>query len=483
MAISNSTNPATKAEKSPKAQFQGQVWLGDDTVFDVYLQQEQFAKEQIQLQQIKMASDDDEDDDAKKGGHLYQEVGDLAVISVRGALKNYAAWYDKYFAIPSYEAIRQAAYQAMSDDNIKRVLFIMDTPGGMASGITSAIDTLYLLADKKPTVTYTPGTLASAGYWLGAATGTIIGDRLSSIGSIGAVMTHIEVSEMLEKAGVKATVIRSGKFKHMPSMYEELSEAGLQVCQEQIMALAKEFKTDVARLRGFSMEYLEQGPGQGQVFIGSAAVEHRLADQIMTFPTLTKELALGKFDNGKISVENNGYKFTHTDQGTTMALTPEQLALLAQAQATAAQASPAATEAPATPALAAGELPDPAPEAAALMAKDETIAKLTAELSTANAEKEAAQALNAQMRGVVETAIASMRVGLNQSERSFAHLDVSQLMTEHELTSKEFASLYKVGGVSATPAAIASDPDTQKVKSNPSAPPVSMAAVHRTRLA
>ena len=74
------------------------------------------------------------------------------------------------------------------------------------------------------------GTVAaSAGYIVGLGTDHIVARGNTITGSVGVIMQWPEVSELLDKLGVKVNEIKSGPLKAQPSPFQPADEASKKV--------------------------------------------------------------------------------------------------------------------------------------------------------------------------------------------------------------------------------------------------------------
>lgn len=124
--------------------------------------------------------------------------GSIAVIDIQGALmKN-----DQYCGPAGMESIGAWIKAADANQNIDGIILKVDSPGGTVDG-TEELGNI-IKGTKKPIVGFINGTMASAAYWIGSATDTLIANGATAhIGSIGAMMSFADVQPALEKAGVK----------------------------------------------------------------------------------------------------------------------------------------------------------------------------------------------------------------------------------------------------------------------------------------
>jgi signal peptide peptidase SppA len=124
--------------------------------------------------------------------------GSIAVIDIQGALmKN-----DQYCGPAGMESIGAWIKAADNNQNIDGIILKVDSPGGTVDG-TEELGNI-IRSTKKPIVGFVNGTMASAAYWIGSATDTLIANGATAhIGSIGVMMSFADLQPALEKAGVK----------------------------------------------------------------------------------------------------------------------------------------------------------------------------------------------------------------------------------------------------------------------------------------
>lgn len=87
-----------------------------------------------------------------------------------------------------------------ANPNVVGVVLDIDCPGGQVSGLAEFAD--YLHNYSKPIVAYTDGTVASAAYYLAAACDSIIvNPNADYIGSIGTMLTYVNLDGIIEAEG------------------------------------------------------------------------------------------------------------------------------------------------------------------------------------------------------------------------------------------------------------------------------------------
>ena len=164
-------------------------------------------------------------------------------------------------------------------DNAAALLVYVNSPGGTTTGGEALFAALREVAKKKPVVAQFGTVAASAGYIVGLGADHIVTRANTITGSVGVLIQWPEVSQMLDKVGVKFNEIKSGNLKAVPSPFEPLSPEGEKVTQSMIDEGFRWFLGLVEQRRGV---HPDQIPGltQGRVFTGREAVELKLADTI-----------------------------------------------------------------------------------------------------------------------------------------------------------------------------------------------------------
>jgi signal peptide peptidase SppA len=92
--------------------------------------------------------------------------------------------------------------QADNDQSIDSILIVIDSPGGTVAGTETLAN--IIKATKKPIVAFVDDMACSAAYWLASSCDKIIANNTTAqIGSIGVLLTFMDVQPALEKMGVK----------------------------------------------------------------------------------------------------------------------------------------------------------------------------------------------------------------------------------------------------------------------------------------
>jgi signal peptide peptidase SppA len=188
----------------------------------------------------------------------------------------------------------------MADPEVHSVLLYIDSPGGAVDGTQELAREVYGARGKgKNIVAYSDGLMASSAYWIGAqAERVYISGDTVTVGSIGVVARHIDVSQMEQRMGVKTTEITAGRYKRAASEYEPLSETGRQTIQEMLDHIYGVFLSEVAKARPrLSLEPVKTGKEEtipwadGRLFLGGQAIDAGLVDGVATMASLISTLS------------------------------------------------------------------------------------------------------------------------------------------------------------------------------------------------
>jgi protease-4 len=159
------------------------------------------------------------------------------------------------------------------------VIVFLNSPGGTTAGGEALFQALRRLAEKKPVVAQFGTVAASAGYLVGLGADHIVARGNTITGSVGVIMQWPEVTELLDKIGVKMNELKSGPLKANPSPFRPLDEAGRELTQHMIAESHRWFIGLVSSRREITTSEVP-GLEQGRVFSGREAVTHKLVDEI-----------------------------------------------------------------------------------------------------------------------------------------------------------------------------------------------------------
>ena len=406
---------------------------------------------------------------------LYTNVRGTAVIDVSGPLFPTSNFLTKLFGMTSYADIRASVYAAATDQEVQSIMLNVDSPGGSVSGVKETADVIRKVAGHKPLAAHTDGSMMSGAYWLGSAASFITATELSSVGSIGVILVHQEISKMLENEGVKVTVLRQGRYKALGNPMEPLSDAARAHIENRMRTVYDVFVRDVASGRGRTVDFIAANAAEGKEFWGFEGVSVGLVDKVVS---QEEALHLLQSNNHGTSVSVFMQPSEATAMRTNPALTPEQaVAALAAggdpdelAGVISAAGEPAdptgegepAVSEPVEPAADASVTGEPAP---APVKEDAVVGMLRAEAKELRAELMSAQvelhSLRARaeqqetviggLKDVALVAVNRLQIALGTPALDLSKLDVSSLIEMHASLQVEFQKRFKVGAQARVP--------------------------------
>ena len=222
------------------------------------------------------------------------EQGGVAVLQASGVMAPKANLFMQISGGISTRMLTRQLESAAVDARVSSIVLAMDTPGGNVLGVPELAATVYELAQKKPIVVHSSETLASAGYWTGAAANAIyISGPVVQVGSIGVVVSR----NYNPSASSQEEHIVAGKYKRLSKSNEPLSDESRAVVQADVDYVYTLFVDAVAQYRGTSTQQVLDHMADGRVFRGQQAINAGLVDGVSTLDALVEQMATdpGKF--------------------------------------------------------------------------------------------------------------------------------------------------------------------------------------------
>jgi ClpP class serine protease len=225
----------------------------------------------------------------------------IAVIPVYGSLvnKNGAG----ASGMTSYQRIKSQINSSMAE-GIKHIVFDVSSPGGEAAGAFPLSDYIASLPSKGiSTYGFTDSQAASGGYIIFAACQHTFATDIADIGSIGAVMTLVDVTEADKQDGIKYTILRSKEAKAGYNPHEALTDKVTKQLISKLDTLDTKFNNAMVTARNgkLSMETITNLAGQ--TVDATAGLPLGLVDNIVTGIEDVFSFALS---NKPITVPNSG---------------------------------------------------------------------------------------------------------------------------------------------------------------------------------
>lgn len=184
--------------------------------------------------------------------------------------------------------------EALRDPDIGSIVLDVDSPGGQVGGIEELGREIYEARGQKPIIASVNGLAASAAYWIASAADEVVVTPSGMAGSIGVLMVHQDVSAMLEREGVRMSMVSAGKYKTEGNAFEPLTDEARADWQALVDDYYDLFTKAVARNRGVKVAEVRNGFGEGRVVTAAQAVSLGMADRVGTFGEVVQRLASGR---------------------------------------------------------------------------------------------------------------------------------------------------------------------------------------------
>jgi protease-4 len=143
--------------------------------------------------------------------------------------------------------------KASTNNHIKGVLLVVDSPGGAVAPSLEVAYAIKRLKEKKPVVVYASGTIASGSYYSSIWANEIIVNPGSMVGSIGVIMQGADFSEVMSKIGIKTQTVQAGKYKQIGTIDRAWRDYEVNELNKVIQGTYDMFTKDVAEARGLDI--------------------------------------------------------------------------------------------------------------------------------------------------------------------------------------------------------------------------------------
>ncbi|ACX82623.1 signal peptide peptidase SppA [Aggregatibacter actinomycetemcomitans] len=238
----------------------------------------------------------------------------IAVVNVEGAIIDGETDEENVGG----DTIANLLRKAYDDKDVKAVVLRVNSPGGSAFASEIIRQELsHLQQAGKPVVVSMGGMAASGGYWISSTADYIVADKNTITGSIGIFAVLPTFEKTIKKIGVSADGVKTSDLA-LGSAFLPLSSELNDVLQLEIEHGYDEFLTKVSQGRHLSKAQVDK-IAQGQVWLGSEAIEHKLVDELGDLNTAlgkAMELVNEKLDeNSKIQEEGFSVEWLDDDSG------------------------------------------------------------------------------------------------------------------------------------------------------------------------
>jgi protease-4 len=217
----------------------------------------------------------------------------IALTSVLGTDKDFSVSSGvglvevKGLIIDPQETVKQL-HDFGKDDKVKSVVLRIDSPGGVVGPSQEISAAVKKLKARKPLVVSMGSVAASGGYYIAAPATTIYANPGTITGSIGVLMKFSNLEGLMDKVGMKAFTLKTGKFKDVGSPARTMNAEEKAMLQSVIDSTHGQFVRAVAEGRRLPLERVKE-LADGRIFSGEQALELKLVDKLGTLQDAVEE--------------------------------------------------------------------------------------------------------------------------------------------------------------------------------------------------
>jgi len=203
-----------------------------------------------------------------RGGTGFGVGGRIAVLDVNGVIEDDAEFLDDL-------------RRFRDDGSVRGYLVNINSPGGVVAPSQSIFQELRKVRDEDdvPVVAAISSVGAAGGYYIALAADSIFALPGSITGSIGVIMEIPEVSELMDRVGVRMQTVQSAAHKDAGSPFRPLNEGDRALLESMVRDVYDQFVDAVATERRLERSQVEQ-LADGRIMTGRQAVAQRLIDRL-----------------------------------------------------------------------------------------------------------------------------------------------------------------------------------------------------------
>lgn len=226
----------------------------------------------------------------------------ILVISIDGVISDRGS--SEGFGLAPKESlvarVKEELMKAYGDSEIRGIILKINSPGG---GVTAS-DILYKeimsfkMAKKIPVVALFMDTAASGGYYIAMASDKIVAHPTTVTGSIGVIISGVNVKKGLDKLGIEDQSIVSGGNKNILSPLTDFKKEQRDLIQQIVNDLYERFFRIVQKGRPLLDESKLRVLADGRIFSASQAKQEGLVDEVGYFEDAIAQVKIASAKSG-----------------------------------------------------------------------------------------------------------------------------------------------------------------------------------------
>jgi len=226
---------------------------------------------------ISLSSDLGEEDD------YTVDEAEVAIMGLQGVITSGDAWVKRINALGK-------------KDNLLALVIRIDSPGGSVAPSQEMYNAVTKFRTKRPVYCSMGDLAASGGYYVAAACSKIFANPGTLTGSIGVIMSFMNLKNLYAWAKLEPLTLKAGKFKDIGSDQRAMNPEERALMEKLLSSVHTQFKAAVHAGRpSLSTETIETY-ADGRVFTGEEAKNLGFVDELggldETLAALQKELGI-----------------------------------------------------------------------------------------------------------------------------------------------------------------------------------------------
>ena len=184
---------------------------------------------------------------------------------------------------PFTERLIKQIERVGKDDQVKGVLLVIDSPGGLVADSHEIYHRLKQVSAKKPIFVQMKRMAASGGYYIAMGAGPqgrIFAEPTTWTGSIGVIIPRYDFSKLAEKYGVGSDPLKTGEFKDALSPFRPLSDNERKLWENILDQSFQKFIGVIDENREGLDAAAVKVLATGQIFTADDAKQNKLIDEI-----------------------------------------------------------------------------------------------------------------------------------------------------------------------------------------------------------
>jgi signal peptide peptidase SppA len=203
----------------------------------------------------------------------------VGVINITGVM---VKGESSFAGVTNTQRTRRAVRTALRDADVETMVYIVDSPGGMAAGTPELAEDIRKAGLKKPSWAHVDDDAGSAAYYAASQAGKIAAQATSWIGSIGTLIVLYDQSEQFTAEGIKTFVVSTGAYKGAFASGAEIPKEHLEYAQHIVDTHGEFFIQAVAAGRkaaGMTLKDV-RAAADGRMYTAAEAKDMGLIDAV-----------------------------------------------------------------------------------------------------------------------------------------------------------------------------------------------------------